>query len=148
MNCQGGMLVFERTSLWAPALRMACRGELPIVETRSLDDCRRVLPECPDCFQVLAVAQQDLDEVVSHLLAINGRWRRACAAAVVDRSLRQCRWLLREAGAVHVASSAADLMRLGRIARRHWRQVHRAADAAGSQPPAIRDRLPWRPLEK
>jgi hypothetical protein len=87
-------------------------------ETRTLADCRDELIENPASFAVI-----ELGANVANVLRLLARQPRQFPAArlavVADRGLANHEWLMREAGAVHFASSPRHVGVLARLACRH-----------------------------
>ena len=115
------LIVCERTGSWAAALRRVLPGgELPLRETRSLDECAAELAAAPSSVVVLEVSPGNL-EAVSRLLAEwNVSFPLARGLVVTAGSLSaDDAQLLREAGAVDVVCSPRRLAPWSGVVRRH-----------------------------
>ncbi|MBM4088470.1 MAG: hypothetical protein FJ276_03435 [Planctomycetes bacterium] len=135
------MIVCERSEKWTVALRRGLGDDMPrLLETRSLDACWREVAANPGSFVVVECLETNLEQVARWLKRLSARFPGARAAVVSERGLQPCEWLLREAGAVHVAFSTRETGPLVRILRRHMAAMP-APDTSLRQ--QLWDRLPW-----
>jgi hypothetical protein len=119
-------IVCEPGSSWAVGLRReAGTWPIRIHETRSLDECRRLLDEHPASFLVIQLTRAGLEELLGFLARIGRDYPWARLAVVAGRELAAAEWLLREAGAVHFVTSPRQLAGLIRTARRHCEAIPR-----------------------
>ena len=120
------IVVCESDSSWAVALRREA-GSLPVSihETRSLEECRRLLDEHPASFLVVQLTRAGLEELLGFLARTTRDYPRARVAVVAGRELAAAEWLVREAGAVHFVASPRQLTGLVRTAHRHCEAVPR-----------------------
>jgi hypothetical protein len=111
-----------------------------VYETRSLEDCWREVAEHSASVVGIEVTRGNLESAVRWLARLGQAFPRARLVACADRGLEPAQWLLREAGAAHVAFSPRDVMPLVRLIRRHL-------DAAPAEQDTVRhriwQRLPW-----
>ena len=111
--------------------------EFDVREVRSLAQCWAELVKQPEQFVILEATSHNLrqsrptsrppsgrgsgESLLERIRAISTRWPTQTAMAVVmQQDLAPTTWLLREAGAIYVATCALDLPPLKRIARRHF----------------------------
>jgi hypothetical protein len=134
------LIVSERTGRWAVALRreLAAAG-VRVWETRSLADCWEELAASPASFVVVEV-DRNLVALLDHVARLPQTFPAARAAVVSQRSLADCEWLLREAGAVHYVCSPREVAPLARIACRHLAQGPSPPQSLTEQ---IWASLPW-----
>jgi hypothetical protein len=137
-------IVCEKSGSWAAAIRAAA-NQAPnfLQETRSLVQCWEALAENPSSFLVLEVRIDNFESLLEQLSELSRRWPKGQAAVVGTRRWRDCEWLFREAGAVHVQFSPRWMKPLVDLIRRHQ------ATTLQEQPElqqAILKRLPWKPV--
>jgi hypothetical protein len=140
------LIVCERTGNWAAAWRRAFgrsplgQPQVPIVETRSLDECRQSLRLSPASFVSLELTAANLDSICELLSSLERQFPAAIAVVTAARSLDGCEPIVRELGALHFVSSPRALPSLASIVRRHLaRQPRPDRDPAER----IRASLPW-----
>lgn len=134
-------LICEASDRWTVALRWGLAGNQPQLRvTRNLDDCWQTLQESPASFVAIEVNESNLELIVRRLQELRSSFPQARAAVMCDRSLAWSQWLVREAGAVHVAVSTRDMTTVIRLADRHLAGVRRP-EVGFRQ--SVWDRLPW-----
>jgi hypothetical protein len=143
--CRAGpakFIVCESGSSWVVGLRREA-GSWPIRihETRSLDECRRLLDACPASFLVVELTRAGLEGLLALLARIGRDYPWARLAVVAPRELVAAEWLLREAGAVHFVTSPRQVTGLIRTARRHCEAVPRPRLSPAEE---IWTSLPWK----
>ncbi len=134
-------IVCERTARWAIALRRPLqRLGVRVYETRCLDDCWREVGAHAASMVGVEVTRANLASVVPWLARLGQTFPRARAIACAHRGLEPAQWLLREAGAVHVAFSPRDITPLVRLILRHLDAAPTGQDTVRQR---IWQRLPW-----
>ncbi len=134
-------LICEASNRWTVALRWGLAGDQPRpLVARNLDDCWQTLKKSPASFVALEVNESNLESIVQRLQELRSRFPQARAAVMCDRSLGWSQWLVREAGAVHVAVSTRDMATVIRLADRHLAGIRRP-EVGFRQ--SVWDRLPW-----
>jgi hypothetical protein len=137
----GKFLVCEESNGWTVALRWGLAQDQPqLVVSQDLDDCWQKLAVAPASFLALELNETNLESIVERLQDIRSRFPLARAAVMCDRSMATCEWLVREAGAVHVAVSVRDMSTVIRLAARHLAQVLPPVVGVRQR---VWDRLPW-----
>ncbi|HJN11673.1 MAG: hypothetical protein QGH33_16250 [Pirellulaceae bacterium] len=135
-------LVCEESNRWTVALRWGLApNHRQLVVAQSLDDCWQNLDLAPASFVVLELNESNLESIVERLQDVRSRFPLTRVAVMCDRPLASCQWLVREAGAVHVAVSTRDMSTIIRLAERHFAQVCRPLVGIRQ---SVWDRLPWR----
>lgn len=139
------VIVCERSGRWAAALRRGLACELSLRETRSLTECEAELREATGSFLVIELTAANLTGVLELLARIGAEHRWARVAVVAERSLAEgewgaCEWAVREAGAIHFATSPRKAAELARLAERHAALVPRPKRSLAAQ---VWDSLPW-----
>ncbi len=134
------LIVCERKGIWAARMRAHLPPRLVLRETRSLAECRAELAQAPASFVVVESTAANLADV-ARLLADAGRdFPLARCAAVAQRALQSYEGLLREAGAVHFATSPRTAGVMAHIASRHLEQLPTPRTSFVAQ---IWESLPW-----
>jgi len=134
-------LVCEESNRWTVALRWGFAQDHPqLVVSKNLDDCWQDLDLAPASFLALELNESNLESIVERLQDVRNRFPFARAAVMCDRSFASCQWLVREAGAVHVAVSTRDISTMSRLADRHFALVLRPAVGIRQ---SVWNRLPW-----
>jgi hypothetical protein len=134
-------LVCEDLNRWTVALRWGLgQDHAQLVVSQDLDDCWQDLDLAPASFLAVELNESNLESIVDRLQDVRNRFPLARAAVMCDRSLASCEWLLREAGAVHVAVSTRDISTVIRLAERHFAQVRQPVVGMRQ---SVWDRLPW-----
>ena len=137
-----GLIVCEKTNRWAIALRRALGRQASLIrETRSLPGCQREALAAPASFVALQVTKTNLEGALEVIQTCGRLLPNVRFAALIDPALQDASGALREAGAVHVASTTASAEELARLALRH-------IALAPAEPLPLREqiwqRLPWR----
>jgi hypothetical protein len=140
MSARPRVIVCERSGRWAAALRRGLARELSLRETRSLAECEAELREAPGSFLVVELTATNLGSVLELLARVGAEYRWSRIAVVAERSLAECEWAMREAGAIHFASSTRKAAELARLAERHAALVPRPKRSLAAQ---VWDSLPW-----
>jgi DNA-binding NtrC family response regulator len=135
------LILCEKTSRWAAALRAALRDLRPqSIETRSIAGCQAALDESPASIVAIEVTATNLDAAVEFVARCSLRTPRSAAVALMASQLSSAAALFREAGALDVATSMLDAPRLAKLVRRHFEQ---APQPALSVRQLAAERLPW-----
>lgn len=113
---QAQWIVCEKSGQWAVALRRAAPG-LPLVETRSLEECRQVIEQAPASLAAIETSLKNLEAVLAWMVELE-RFADARFCILGGRELAPYEWLLREAGALHVAYARRLAAPVARLARR------------------------------
>ena len=117
------LIVCESTGRWAVALRRDLAEPWPLSETRSVAECWELLAKVPASFVVVEVTSAHLQTLLDRMAWWERDFPLARLAAVADQESAPYQWLLREAGAVHVALSCRHLRPLVDLALRHLGQI-------------------------
>lgn len=134
-------LVCEASNRWTVALRWGLAENQPrLTVFQNLDDCWQILKKSPASFLALELNESNLEPIVRRLQDLRSRFPLARAAVMCDRSLASCQWLVREAGAVHVAVSIREMSTVVGMADRHLAQVCRPEVGIRQ---SVWDRLAW-----
>lgn len=120
------LIVCERDGHWARHLR----GELSssgmrVHETRSLQECWRMLPASPAALLVVEVSLAEASPLLIVLARLGRDYPAARLVAVADDRLDWAKWAMLEAGAAWFCSSPRRLAEVAEIARRHLAQAPR-----------------------
>src|SRR5689334_17982593 len=103
-NCK--LIVFEKTSHWAAALRLHLKSQPPrLVETRSWADCRAVLDAAPASLVAVEVTTANLEAALEWMQALLRQYPLCRIAAMAAWEEAAGDLLLREAGAIDVIRS-------------------------------------------
>ena len=120
----GRLIVCERLGRWAAGLRRELGGaDVRPQETRGMADCWGVLAEAPASLAVVELTTAGAGELLGRMAWLPQDFPLARVAVVADRSLADCGWLMREAGAVYFTCSPRRLGPLARLACRHLAQA-------------------------
>ena len=134
-------LVCEESNRWTVALRWGlARNHTQLVVAQDLNNCWQNVHLAPASFVALELNESNLESIVERLQDVRSRFPLTRVAVMCDRSLASCQWLVREAGAVHVAVSIRDVSIIIRLAERHLAQVRRPLVGIRQ---SVWDRLPW-----
>ena len=135
------LILCEKTSRWAAALRTVRSASQPqIIETRSIAGCQAALDESPTSIVAIEVTAANLDAAVEFVARCSLRLPHAAVIALLRTELSPVTLLLREAGALDVATSVLDAPRLARLIRRHVEQTPHPAPTVYE---LAAERLPW-----
>ncbi len=110
-------------------------------ETRSLPDCWDELARSPASFVMIEVTPTNVEPLLEMLARMRRHYPAARGVVVAGRELRSFQWLVREAGAIHFASSPRRLATVVQLAERHLAAL---PDEDLSLTERILDRLPWK----
>jgi hypothetical protein len=134
-------ILCEKTSRWAAAVRPALRAaDAQLIETRSIAGCQAALDQSPTSLVAIEVTLANLEAAVEYLKRLGPQYPRAAAIALMTAELLPAAPLVREAGAIDVATSVLDAPRLARLARRHFQLVPQPALTAQE---FVNERLSW-----
>jgi hypothetical protein len=140
MTARPRLIVCERTGTWAARLRTHLPREMPMRQTRSLDECVEELGRAPGSLLVLEVSAANLQNVLERTADLARRFPHARWVAVAERANVSYEGLLREAGAVHFATSPRTADTLARLAVRHAARVPQPRMSLAAR---IWESLPW-----
>lgn len=140
MTAKPRLIVCERTGIWAARLRPHLPPEMPVRQTRSLDECVEELGRAPGSLLVLEVSAANLRNVLQRTAELDRQFPLARWAAVAERGYASFEGLLREAGALHFATSPRTADVLARVAVRHAARVPQPRTSLSAQ---IWESLPW-----
>lgn len=136
----GQVIMCETEGRWAVTFRALGGDDLPLVQTRSLAECRARLAEAPASVLVLELTEQRLAEIAS-LLADLYRFPLARAMVVASRPWQQFERPFRELGCMAFTTSILQVQWLVVAARR---RLERVADPPRSFREELLARLPTR----
>jgi hypothetical protein len=135
------LIICEKTSHWACALRSALNGREPqVVETRSLTGCEVALGQSPASLVAVETTTSNVEAVLDFVLRATARFPRSSMVALLAPDALAVAPVMQEAGAIAVAGSALEAPRLGRLATRQFTLAPRAE--LGLREFAVR-RMPW-----
>ena len=137
-----GLVICERRNRWAVALRRSlAESSLRVVETRTLDDCRREAERAPWAVVVCEISQENAEAVLRFLVESQVDANSPPVVVVGQRELRESEAAFRTAGAVHAVFTAREL---GGVARMVLRQAEqRPEQDASSLAEWAWSQLPW-----
>jgi hypothetical protein len=135
-----GVIVCERTGIWATALRRCLPEEIRLRQTRRLAECVDALAEAPDSLLALELSRSNLSAVLDLLAGLGQKFPRARAVVLAERGCEPYEWLVREAGAVHFTSSPRESETVARLVSRHRETIPASRASAVA---LIWDSLPW-----
>ena len=137
------LIVCERSGSWAVGLRRHLgRCEAPLRETRTLDECRKLLEQSPAAVAILELTAQNFEPLAALLLEIERL--PALAVVVGARELAPYGWLLRDAGARHTLFSPRRLGEAVRLAQSHLQQQGNGEQTMRGQ---VWAQLPWKEFD-
>ncbi|MCH8924492.1 MAG: hypothetical protein IIA67_15250 [Planctomycetes bacterium] len=140
MTC-ARLILWERTTCWALALRRATSDQpIRLVETRTWGECLGQLCEASRSVVALELVPQGVERVLAALEELDRRFPHAVPIVLAARSMRAHGPLMREAGAMHFASSPRRLDVVAQLVRRH---LDRMPEPAGSLRDTVWARMPW-----
>lgn len=120
------LIVCERDGRWAGQLRRELEpGELRVYETRWLQECWRMLPECPAALLLVEVNSAWAGQLLALAARLGREFPDVRWVAIADDRLRWAKWAMLEAGAVWFCDSPRRLADVAQIARRRRAQVPR-----------------------
>jgi len=136
------LIVFENSSHWAAALRIALVGQPPaVVETRSLSQAEAALAASPASVVAIETSAANFGAVLDFIDRAGRQFSRARFVTLLAREAAAAAPLLHEAGAIDVFTSALDADRLARLARRQFALVPAAGPLTMRE--LVAERLPW-----
>jgi len=135
------LILCEKSSRWAAAFRAALGQSQPqIIETRSLPGCEEALAASPASCVAIEITAANLEAALDFVQQTSARYPNAAVIALLSPESLTTAPLLREAGAIDVATSVLAAPRLARLTQRH-------SNLAPSEPLTARqfvaERLPW-----
>jgi hypothetical protein len=137
------VIVCERRGAWATALAGGLPGEMGLRQTRGLDDCAAELEMAPASLLVLELTRENLLRLLEMLSGLGRRYPLARAIVVAAREFERYEWLVREAGALHFATSPRAGAQLVRLA---MRQAQSGNSTEGETDAQAWTALPWTAL--
>ncbi len=102
--------------------------------------CLREVQTRPAALVALEISPENAEIACARLADLTQRFARVRVVLLADRKLKPVEWLLREAGAVEVLFSLADLIRLKPVLKRFWEQMPASRTTFRDD---IWSRLPW-----
>ena len=140
MTC-ARLILWERTTCWAPALRQATSDQpIRLVETRTWGECLGHLGEASRSVVALELVPQRAEQVLAALEELDRRFPHAVPIVLASRSMKAHGPLMREAGAMLFASSPRRLNVVAQLVRRH---LDRMPEQTGRPRDAVWARMPW-----
>ena len=111
-----------------------------VYETRTLEDCWRLLDDSPASLLILELTMSNAQALIERLVDLTDHYPAARAIVCGQRRLRPYEWVVREAGAVEALFSPRRIERAARLVERHMA-------SAPQQDLTFREsvwrRLPW-----
>src|SRR5436190_2885022 len=115
------LIVCEKTSHWAAALRMATGTKQPqIVETRSLAGCEAALAESPASLVAIETTAANIEAASGFIVRVGVRYPQASIVALLAADVLAAGQLMQEAGAIDVVNSVFEAPRVARLAHRQF----------------------------
>jgi hypothetical protein len=134
-------LVCEKTGKWAVALRRELAADARwLVGTRALSQLIEALAQHPASVAAIEHTPAGPAELAGALTQLHDEFPDATFVIFAKQVSPDTQWLLREAGAVHVADSPRRLAPVARIWQRHRRQ-HPPAESGVRE--ILWEQLPW-----
>jgi hypothetical protein len=135
------LILCEKSSRWAVALRSALRGNVRLAETRALTQCEEALRAAPASLVALAISDKNLGQALDLSARMIKDFPAARLIALLEPDSESAEPLLREAGAADVFYSPWEAAAIARLAQRHL-----ALSPAEDRPlrESIAADLPWR----
>jgi hypothetical protein len=118
------ILVCEKGNKWSIAFRRVLGPAFPLVETRSLAQCRQRWHTSPPGFVALELTADNAEAVLGHLLEFSRRWGHARAMVLAGPGWESQECVFREAGATHVLFSTRELGTVERLVQRQRQLRH------------------------
>jgi hypothetical protein len=134
------IIVCERRDLWAPALRRALGDSVALRSTRSLAECAEELAAAPGSLVTVELTARAVAALAEFIVRASEGLSPTRVIVVAERRLAEYKWWMREAGAVHFATSPRRLGMLQGLIARHAREV---PGPPMSPRERIWARLPW-----
>lgn len=137
---QPRVILCERSGNWAIALRRHLPADSTLRQTRGLGEILGELAQSPAALVLVELTGRNCLGVLTLLEQMAGRYPRSATVVLAQRPTEEQRWLMYEAGAVHVVDSPREVGPLAALARRHF-----ARSPAAPAPLAERiwQQLPW-----
>jgi hypothetical protein len=135
----GAVIVCERTGRIASLVRSKFPPGVPLVETRTAEQCQQLLADLPASFLIVEATGLNLDRCLRLLKRVADEFAEARSIVVADRQLAAIEAVLREAGAVHIAFGLREMQPIIRLALRHAQCFQQPTTLAEE----IWGRLPW-----
>jgi len=130
MHSKPNLILCERSSRWAVALRQALTREgriegpdYRLIETRLPEDCLAALAEFPQAALVIELQTATADADLALIRAAATSHPQACVLVAAARDAADYECLVRELGAAGFASSPRNLAEFITLARRHWQNL-------------------------
>ena len=109
-------------------------------ETRTLEDCWRLLDDSPASLLILELTKSNAGALLERLVDLTDHWLAARAVICGERHLRQYEWIFREAGAVEALFSPRRIDQAASLVERH---LSLAPQEELTFRESISRRLPW-----
>jgi len=136
------LILCEKSSHWAAALRSALAGQPPaVVETRSLSQAEAALAESPASVVAIEATAANLDAALALIHRARSQFHHVQFVGLLPSEAAPAAPLRREAGAIDVLTSVLDADRLARLARRQFVLAPPAGPLTIRE--LVADRLPW-----
>jgi hypothetical protein len=134
-------ILCEKSSRWAAAFR-AARGQSQsqILETRSLSGCEEALAASPASCVAIEITTANLEAALDFIQQTSAHYPNAAVIALLSSGTPTTAPLLREVGAIDVATSVLAAPRLARLAQRH---SNLAPSEWLTARQFVAERLPW-----
>jgi hypothetical protein len=134
------VIICERTSRWATAVRRQLPPDIRVAQVRGLASCASELVAAPASLLVVEATCRNFAEVLEFGSDVARRYPHARLAVMADHELRPWQWTLHEAGAAYVAVSPRELTGFGRLAANHFARVPRGRASFAA---SVWAELPW-----
>lgn len=115
------LIVCEKTSHWAAALRAAMGTKQPqVVETRSVPGCEAALAESPASLVAIETTLANIESVLGLMARIADQFPRASVVVLLTAETHGAAPLMPEAGAIDAIVSVLQAPRVARLACRQF----------------------------
>ena len=147
-------IICERGPRWAAALRQAINRrkratQSRLVEVRRLKEATTALASHPGSVVAVEVHSDNLKEALDWLPSIGRQFPDCCAVALASDAAAESAPLLhavlREAGAMEIATSPRRLEGIMHVAQRHFHWLDADDGATADVLSRIGSNLPWQP---
>jgi hypothetical protein len=135
-----GIVVCEKTNLWASAWRRELSPLVAVAETRFLDDAWRQLEAWPHGVLALEVRPQTAPQAIALLARAQAELPQVLCVVHLPETMAEWELLAREAGAAHVVYSPRRLDAAVSLAERHLARAPRPERSVRER---IWQQLPW-----
>jgi hypothetical protein len=132
-KCSGAVILCERIGRIASLVRSKLPSSVPLVETRTTDQCQELLGDLPASLLIVEATAPTLERCLRLLGLVADQFPEAASIVIAHRDLAPIEPLLREAGAAY-----ARPMSLSASARFSPSSVSRSGMPSASSSPA-----PW-----